>query len=164
MLLLLLSASCVTLDYLWNRAIRGSRCVGLRLGSELTFEVYLSKMYLNVSSRCHYFKKCPGSVIHGNIYGMQYMTWLEILLDITPIRYFLSTDQVRTLDPVSVKRAGIISYIVKKRVLFNKYSQHFTFIKPPWTPLLSSERQEGGFLKNMESPYESLTTRKWHVP
>lgn len=92
--------------------------------------VRLSKMYPNVSSKCHRCKTCTGSLIHvfWNCKELKHF-WnavhnltsklLQIQFTLSPLLYLFGTDPDHTLDPISNKRIGIIAYVAKKCILLN---------------------------------------------
>lgn len=97
----------------------------------------LSKMYPNVSPRCHRCKTYLGSIMHvfWECKKLKFF-WkavqdftakaLQVPLDNTPTLYLFGTELNKTLDPISIKRLGIISYLAKKCILLNWNQQ-----KPP---------------------------------
>ncbi len=106
-------------------------------------QLRLSKIYPNSSSRCHQCKTCTGSIIHvfwkckkleqfwKEVHHLTVKV-LKMPLDISPVRYLFGTELNRTLDPLSLKRMGIISYIGKKCNLLNWNQQRpptFTLFK-----------------------------------
>lgn len=94
----------------------------------------LSKMYPNVSPKCHRCESCIGSIMHifWKCQKLEYFwkevhDWtvkaLETSLDFTPVLYLFGTEFDKTYDPVFVQRISVISYIAKKCVLLN-WKQH----------------------------------------
>lgn len=88
--------------------------------------VRLSKMYPSVSSNCRRCKTRTGSLIHVFWKCRDLKPFWNAVHDLTaktlkftPILYLFGTDPDGTLDPVSNKRIGIITYVAKKCILLN---------------------------------------------
>lgn len=60
----------------------------------------------------------PGAFKHSE-YSRDRQMYMTNPNPITPIRYLFGTEPDRTLDPISAKRIGLISYILKKCILLN---------------------------------------------